>query len=103
MEGSAVKYASEVIGLLGAHPGREFRMAQIIRHVSRGADVAGPRRNALRIGVYRVLQQLVESGQVQQSKTGATASVYYWSPNCYTDMVKIDTQTVTIQAAQLRP
>ena len=35
-----MKYAHEVIDLLAAYPGREFRMAEILRHVSRGMPLA---------------------------------------------------------------
>lgn len=73
-----MKYAREVIGLLGAHPGRRFRMGQIVNHVSRGAALMPSQRNAVRIGVFRVLEQLRESGQVDQHKEGATSATYSW-------------------------
>ena len=86
-----MKYASEVIGLLGAHPGREFRMAQIIRHVTKGAAVAPANRQAIRVGVRRVLDSLIETGQVTHIKESDTSSVYVWQvklihegrANCY--------------------
>lgn len=74
-----MKYASEVIGLLGAHPGREFRMAQIVRHVTRARELTESERHAVRKGVERVLRSLCESGQVEQSKEGATSAYYAWS------------------------
>lgn len=73
-----MKYAREVIGLLGAHPGRHFRMAEILNHVARGMALSASQRNAMRIGVFRVLEQLRESGQVEQQKVGATSATYAW-------------------------
>jgi len=75
-----LKYASEVIDLLTTYPGTEFKMAQIVRHVTRARDLSPGKRNAVRIGVFRVLEQLRDSGQVQQSKEGATSATYAWRP-----------------------
>lgn len=58
-----MKYASEVIGLLGAYPNRKFRMRQIINHVAPRAN--GRQLAVVRTGVWRVLQALEESGQVR--------------------------------------
>lgn len=71
-----MKYAREVIGLLGAHPGRQFRMAQILRHVCRGASLGSVPEAAVRKGVHRVLVHLIDSGQVERVG-GATRSVAY--------------------------
>lgn len=71
-----MKYAKEVIDLMGAHPGREFRMAQIVRHVSCARELSARQRNAVRQGVLRVLDSLEESGQVAR-ETEATNSVFY--------------------------
>jgi len=73
-----VKYASEVIDLLAAYPGREFRMAQIVRHVTRAMPVSDAGRHAVRKGVERVLRSLCASGQVEQTKEGPTSAYYSW-------------------------
>nr|WP_321302610.1 hypothetical protein [Alcaligenes faecalis] len=86
-----MKYASEVIALMGAHPGRQFRMAQIVRHVTKGLEVSTTSRQAVRVGVRRVLESLIENGQVVQVKESETSSVYFWQvklihavgANCY--------------------
>ncbi|EJC65818.1 phage protein [Alcaligenes faecalis subsp. faecalis NCIB 8687] len=86
-----MKYASEVIALMGAHPGRQFRMAQIVRHVTKGLEVSPTSRQAVRVGVRRVLESLIENGQVVQVKESETSSVYFWQvklihavdANCY--------------------
>lgn len=86
-----MKYAKEVIGLLAAHPGRKFRMGHIIRHVTKGREVGAAQRQAVRVGVRRVIDELVESGQVARIRKTATTAVYVWPSklihevraNCY--------------------
>lgn len=73
-----MKYAKEVIDLMAAFPGRDFRMAQIIRHVTGGRNIPEPERHAVREGVKRVLRQLCDSGQVEQDKDGETSAYYSW-------------------------
>lgn|SRR5690606_35818409 len=73
-----MKYAKEVINLLAAYPGREFRMAQIVRHVTKGRDVSASRRNAVREGIRRVLIELRESGQVEHLDAGEKSAFYVW-------------------------
>lgn len=73
-----MKYAREVIELLGACPGRRFRMAQIVNYVARGRTLQTSERNAVRIGIFRVLEQLRESGQVEQNKDNDTRATYSW-------------------------
>ncbi|WP_394064520.1 hypothetical protein [Alcaligenes sp. WGS1538] len=75
-----MKYASEVIELLAAYPGREFRMIHIVRYVANGQPVCAQERDRLRKGVKRVLESLAESGQVKMihaEKKGAF-SKYQW-------------------------
>lgn len=87
-----MKYAKEVIELLAAYPGREFRMSHLVRHVSKGRALPMGERNAIRIGIFRVLKHLSETGQVLQHKTAGTSALYSWEPekllhevraNCY--------------------
>ena len=73
-----MKYAHEVIDLLAAHPGRRFKMRQILNHV---APRANQRRLAIvRTGVWRALLALEESGQVviiRPAENGGHAE-YFW-------------------------
>ena len=86
-----MKYATEVIDLLAAYPGREFQMAHIVRHVTGGREVNPAQRNAVRIGIFRVLRELTDSGHVHQLKHSQTRSTYAWrrpllhegGENCY--------------------
>lgn len=78
MEEGAVKYASEVIGLLGAHPGRQFRMAEIVRYVE--PEAVGSGRQRIRNGILRVLESLSESGYVEIEPASARGgfATYAW-------------------------
>ena len=73
-----MKYAKEVIELLAAYPGKEFRMAQIVRHVSRAMELSSARRNAVRQGVLRVLNFLEESGQIMKIMEAPNSTYYTW-------------------------
>jgi len=73
-----MKYAHEVIDLLGCYPGREFRMAEILRHVSRGMAQSETAQTAMRRGVLRVLDQLMDSGQVVRSGGSTKSALYSW-------------------------
>lgn len=78
-----MKYAREVIELLAAYPGREFRMIQIVRHVAAGQPASTGEWERIRKGVRRVLGSLESSGQVssntQHDRSGGY-SLYCWKP-----------------------
>ena len=86
-----MKYAKEVIGLLAAHPDKRFRMAHIVRYVTQGAELSTAQRQAVRVGVRRVINELIDTGQVVQIKTSPTTALYTWPhklihevrANCY--------------------
>lgn len=73
-----MKYAPEVISLLSAYPGRQFKMVHIVNHVSPGAQ--GTERQRVRNGVERVLKSLSEIGQVQivPAHTRGSGALYAW-------------------------
>lgn len=73
-----MKYAREVIDLLSPFPGREFRMAEILRHVSRGMTLSDAGQAAMRRGALRVLDQLMASGQVVRVGGTTKAALYSW-------------------------
>lgn len=76
-----MKYAREVIDLLGALPGVRFKMRHIVRSVAPRATPA--QRASIREGVRRVLRALEESGQVSSTRHrtqyGGDAE-YWWKP-----------------------
>lgn len=76
-----MKYAPEILGLMRPYPGREYRMAQIVRDVSRGRTMSQRERNAVREGVRRVLDHLIDSGHVAKIKDGETSAFYVWRGN----------------------
>lgn len=73
-----MKYASEVIDLMGCMPGRRFKMREIIRHVN--PDANARERAVIRTGVWRVLQQLEATGHIETTRDGLSngAHAEYW-------------------------
>ncbi len=73
------RYAREVIDLLAALPGREWRMHEIVRHVSRARHTGKQERERIRKGVRRALQALIEVHVVQYKPTrSGGATLYRW-------------------------
>lgn len=72
-------YAAEVINLMAAFPGREWRMGEIVNHVARGRPSSKQQRERYRKGVRRVLEALIRSKCVQfkPAKPGGT-TLYRW-------------------------
>ncbi|KAA0910670.1 hypothetical protein FQ179_01985 [Pusillimonas sp. ANT_WB101] len=58
-----MKYAHEVLELLAPYPGRQFRMAEIVRYVDPGAK--GVSRQRVHKGVLRVLKALEENDHIE--------------------------------------
>ena len=72
-----MRYAREVINLMAAYPGRQFRMAQLVNSIA-GSRAEHKERKAVKMGVYRVLQQLQEAGSIEiTSPDGRGASALY--------------------------
>jgi hypothetical protein len=57
-------YAREIIELMGAYPGRDFRIKEILSYASRGRELSQRERHSMRIGVSRALQAFSDSGSV---------------------------------------
>lgn len=74
-----MKYAREVIDLMAVHPGREFRMAEIVRYVCGGRRLPLRETEAVRKGVWRVLVALEEGGQVWRRADCDKSAVYAWA------------------------
>ena len=75
-----MKYADKVIELMAAHPGRDFRMRQIIRYINPRAGCV--ERVAIKKAVQRVIVALVSTGNVMigSAKTNGGAALYTWKP-----------------------
>lgn len=73
-----MKYAHEVMALMAPHPGRHFRMAQIVRYIDPQAQ--GADRQRVRNGVLRVLDSLIENGSVEccPAKGRGGFATYAW-------------------------
>ena len=74
-----MRYADPIIALLGAYPGRAFRMADIVRYLDARAQGARDKQR-LRKGALRVLQTLEETGVVEKRQRSVSGSfaVYRW-------------------------
>ena len=73
-------FAREVIDLMAAFPGREWRMAELVNHVARGRPASKQQRERYRKGVRRVLEALIEAKCVQHKPGRANRSpiLYRW-------------------------
>jgi hypothetical protein len=72
-----LKYAKEVIDLLSAYPGRQFRMRNIVYSIA-GRKADDREKKQVRIGVWRVLKVLEESGHIViEAQDGRGASAQY--------------------------
>jgi hypothetical protein len=74
-----LRFASEVLELLGAYPGRDFRMAEIVRYIV-GARPDLRTRRAAREAVRLVLRHLVDAGPVEvtPAKGRGGFAIYRW-------------------------
>lgn len=74
-----MKYAREVIELMGAYPGRRFKVRQIVNHAAPRATPI--QRASIRVSIHRVLRLLEESGQIESTRTQAklgSDAEYWW-------------------------
>ncbi|CAB3919007.1 hypothetical protein [Achromobacter mucicolens] len=71
-----MKYAHEVMDLMGAYPMRSFRMLELVRHVTRGRQLEARERDAARKAVQRVLDALIAAGSIQVSAPAAARGTF---------------------------
>lgn len=74
-----MKYAGEIIGLMGAMPGRKWRMVQIVRHISDGKKPDLKERRTIRKGVMRALEALIDMGSVDKTPPGERGGPAWYS------------------------
>lgn len=69
------------------YPGRKWRMREILRYVeiTRNCGADRKRKKAIRIGVGRVMDVLVEHGIVTRTppKGAGSFALYAWKPECH--------------------
>lgn len=63
-----MKYAGEVIDLMAAYPERQFKMLELVRHVTRARALTEREKAAVRKAVGRVLAELDTAGSVAIEK-----------------------------------
>lgn len=75
-----MKYAKEVIDLMTCYPGRQFRLMELVRHVSRGRDLSSSEKTKFQRGVQRVMEVLRSTGSVviREPKEGSHGRTYAW-------------------------
>lgn len=73
-----MRYAREVMDLMAAYPGRDWKMAHIVRHVVTVRNET--RRERVRRGVHRVVSLLIDSGHIERDPPGKFGSyaLYRW-------------------------
>ncbi len=74
-----MKYAREILGLMRPYPGRQFRMAELVRGVNPAAE--GAERQRIRNGVLRVLAELEQNGsitRVESTQARGGYALYSW-------------------------
>lgn len=100
-----MKYAKEVIELMGAHPGRGFRSKEIINYVMKAMRLASESRTRVRKGVGRVLEQMIESGAVHVVEASARGefALYCFGQKCDIEALKNNPGLETIGRPKLRP
>jgi hypothetical protein len=79
-----VKYANEIITLIGAYPERDWKMEEIVRGVAGARPLDRRQRNAARQAVLRVLTYLIGVGAVLRRpvRRGVRNSfTYRWKPH----------------------
>jgi ribosomal protein S19E (S16A) len=67
-----------VIELLGAYPGRDFKMIEILKYAGYRQQSDSKKRSAMRIAIHRVLKQLEEAGSIEVQRNARTAVLYRW-------------------------
>lgn len=74
-----MKYASEVIELMGAYPGREFRMREIVRYATKGRAMGEQERKATRLAIWRAVCAFIDNGSIltREEKAKRGAPVFY--------------------------
>jgi len=75
-----VKYAHEVMDLMACYPGRQFRLMELVRHVSRGRNLNTTEKTRIQRGVQRVMEAFQSTGsvEIQEPDEGCHGRTYAW-------------------------
>jgi len=77
----ASKYSLPLVQLMAALPGREFKMADLVRYLKASSEFSKSSPNTIRAGIAIALKELVEIGvvKVEVSPVGLGGhSMYRW-------------------------
>lgn len=98
-----MKYAREVMDLLAAFPGRKFRMVHVVNSIC-GKHASIKEKKQVRMGVWRVLKLLEESGHIDvEAQEGRGASAQYaWKTSGEAKVLHANSQS-TAECATFGP
>jgi len=99
-----MKYARETMDLLAAFPGRQFRMVHIVNSIC-GKHATIKEKKQVRMGVWRVLKLLEESGHIDvEAQEGRGASAQYaWKTSAAESKVLHENSQSTAECATFGP
>ncbi|TAL90922.1 MAG: hypothetical protein EPN62_00880 [Candidimonas sp.] len=63
------KYAREIMGLMAAYPGRDFKMVELVREATKAQNLSAREKDSARKAVRRILKTLCESKLVLKRPT----------------------------------
>ena len=74
-----MKLATEVISLMAAHPGRAFKMSEIIRYIRPG-ELTTKQRVAIQVSIWRILRELKDAKvvSIRRKNNARNSMVYRW-------------------------
>lgn len=73
-----MKYAKEIIELMAPYPGRQFKMAHLVREATRGRELTAEQRGAARQSVLRAVNALILNGSVKKESIAVKSASYEW-------------------------
>lgn len=73
-----MKYAREILSLMPAYPGRQWKMEELVRGALLRDPSSRRERDTARQGVLRLLKTLEDSGQVHRITYSDNSVRYVW-------------------------
>lgn len=96
-----MKYAHEVMDLMACYPGRQFRLMELVRHVSRGRNLTPTEKTRIQRGVRRAMEAFQDTGSpvIHDPDVGCHGRTYSWRVTVPSQFMEKDVnQSVTIGA-----
>ena len=73
-------YVGDLIDLMAAFPGREWRMKDLINYCRKGRRITPTQRRAIAIAVFRAIRALEGTGviAIKRSPVRGSYAIYVW-------------------------